>query len=146
MLYHTQNRTWTRYHYNKCVYTQPLRRKWTDTIGGPTDLPTDRRTTSKQYAKGEGGHKYRYCVVRAYQGNSHKHKWLDSFVEPVVNTTYKAPDMSDVKIRVLYKVVVLYMLKYRLLTNLTINGKRKFWFVLRVYTLPMIFNINIETM
>lgn len=93
------------------------------------DRPTYRQTDGQHQSnmlRGGGGHKYRYCVVRAYQGNSHKHKWLDSFVEPVVNTTYKAPDMSDVKIRVLYKVVVLYMLKYRLLTNLTINGKRKF--------------------
>lgn len=45
--------------------------------------------------------------------NSQKMEWFDHFVEPVVDTImniYKAPDIKDVELRVLYKGG-LYMIK-----------------------------------
>ena len=59
-----------------------------------------------------------------------KMEWLDRFVEPVVDTimnTYKAPDMSDVEIPVLYKGG-LYVLKVPASSrgkpvDVNINGK-----------------------
>lgn len=87
-------------------------------MGRSTDLPTDRRTDNSK-AKCppffEGGEGINIVIplsehIKVTATNIQSCIWLESRVEPVVNTTYKAPDMSDVKIRALYKVGGLYML------------------------------------